>query len=247
MSWFIDGKNKAQRDAFTEDMYQRELFNFFLKVGEKRRIMFLDDAAVGVMEANVKVGPKQFESYVIGSESSVLMQKNKNVTRGYREYYTILDLTPYTDKKGVVKKYSRKPLKVPKNIAGILEDRRIKAGGSLVGCTFEVMRTTAQEAACGNDWQLTGKVAPANFPKDVQPFDFKKELKPKTEQFLEGVIKRASGYVEGNDPDPFSSAVPFDNGSMPMAADAPPFGSGGSIGGSEFSAPSFDPSEEIPF
>lgn len=243
MSWFIDGKAKGQRDAFTEEMYQRDLFSFYLKAGEKKRLMFLDDAAIGVMEATVKVGYKQFETYVIGSESSVLMQKHKNVNRGYKEYYTVLDLTPYKAKDGKEKSYSVKALKVTKSIAAILEDRRIKAGGSLVGCMFEVGRSDDKQASCGNDWQLLKKIPPEQFPKDVKPIDFKKELKPKSEQFLEGVLKRASGFTDSNQADPFSMAT--SDAAFPNANDVP-FGAS-PVGADSFPEPSFNVEDSIPF
>lgn len=253
MSYFIDGKKG--RNQFIESNYEANVNEFWLKVGESKEVIFVDDAAIGVMMASVAVGPdqkKDRESFVVPGENSVLHDKKykKKVSIGYREHYTILDMTPYVNKKNERKLYTKRILRVPKQIAELLDLKRRENGGDLTGLRFKVTRTGEKSANVGDVWDVVGRSDVNKLKATEKPLDYPKVLKPKSEDYYLRLLERTSAYQGGDDfsmnNDPFAVTSP--------AAPIDQFDPTGFVGGSnkptdvDFGPePNFSTDDQIPF
>ncbi len=111
--------------------------------------------------------------------------------------FTILDLTPFTDKDGKERKYFKKIfLAKGKKVIEMLNSRRESNGGSLAGLKMKITRSTEKDPACGNDFIIEGKVdlkkLPVDKADDIKPFDYEKLYAPLTSSQLEAKLKYAA-------------------------------------------------------
>lgn len=202
MSWF-SRPGDANSNVFHQNPNPKSLWTFYLKSGEKKNLLFLDDAQFAVWEAKVRVNGN-WQRYTADTSNPedplVLAAASKKIYLSMVEYYTVLDLTPYTGKDGKERKFSKRALAVPKTMQEMIARRRGEVGGSLVGAMFTVVRDGEKSASCGNDWSFQKKVdlqkeiASGKLQADVvKPYDFMDLLKPSNP----GVVRAALSSMLG--------------------------------------------------
>lgn len=184
MSWFVEG-NDLSRDKFIKDAYRPSVINFWLKDGETREVVFIDDARFGCYEHVVPLNGS-YKNFTCSGSDCVLCGMEKN--RSYREYYSILDLTPYKDKNGKEHKFSRKALAATKDVAAILQSRRSDSGGTLLGKKFRVSRSGSKSPSCGNDWVFQSAVDLNKVPSEIKAYDFRETLRPRPAQEIQAIL-----------------------------------------------------------
>jgi hypothetical protein len=221
MSWF-SRPGDANASSFQQNPNPKSLFTFYLKSGERKNLLFLDDAQIAVWEAKIRVNGN-WQRYTADTSNPddplVLAAASKKIYLSMVEYYTVLDLTPYTGKDGKERKYSKRALAVPKTMQEMIARRRNEVGGNLTGCMFTVVRDGEKSAACGNDWSFQKKVdlqkeiASGKLQADVvKPYDFMELLKPANSATVRSALSAMLGTV-GTEPQTFSrdslAADPF--------------------------------------
>lgn len=192
MSWYVKGDDPS-RDSFIKNASASTVMRFWLKNGETKEIVFLDDARFGVYEHTVQLNGK-WETFTCAGASCVLCGYGKD--RSYAEYYSILDLTPYTSKTGQKKEFSRKALALKKEASKLIANRRESCGGNLTGKKFKVTRIGDKSPASGNDFEFMKDVDLSRVPAEMKAYDFMEALRPMPTDRLEAVLKFA-GYAPG--------------------------------------------------
>lgn len=190
MSWFVEGNDQTSRDKFIKDAYRQTVFNFWLKDGETREVVFLDDAKFGVYEHVVPLNGS-YKNFTCAGGDCILCGMEKQ--RTYREYYSVLDLTPYKDKNGKDHKFSRKALAATKDVAAILQSRRADIGGTLQGKKFKVSRSGGKSPSCGNDWVYQSAVDLTKVPQDIKPYEFREVLRPRPAAEIQAMLNFGAG------------------------------------------------------
>lgn len=196
MSWFAKG-NDANRSALMSATTQKKVQSFWLKVGESRELIFVDDPQFLINEVSLKkTNTDQIEQYTCSGVDCPM------IAAGYTPYpievYTVIDLTPWKDDKGVEHKFTRRLFKAKgKKTIELLKDRRQTAGGSLVGVKMKVKRMTEKSTNCGDDFQVLGKVDLSKVPDEAKKiFEYENILAPLDSKRLEGILKYS--YPPGN-------------------------------------------------
>lgn len=235
MSWFVEG-NAGNRDEFIKNAYHSKVNKFWLNKGETREVVFISDERFGVYEHTIPMNGR-FETFTCAGGDCAFCGLQK--PRGYAEYCSILDLTPYVTKDNKEKKVSRRALGVGKDISMLLDMRRKEAGGSLIGRKFRVTRIGDKSKTCGNDWSLVAG-APADLsklPPELKPFDFKDALRPLPAAQIQSILNYAGAGAAPAAANSFSAGV-----SMRGASPAPvqTFGVSGTVD-------SFTGDSDIPF
>jgi hypothetical protein len=225
MSWF-SRPGDMNASSFHQNPNPKSLFTFYLKAGERKNLLFLDDAQIAVWEAKIRVNGswQRFTADTSNPEDPlVLAAASKKIYLSMVEYYTVLDLTPYTGKDGKERKYSKRALAVPRTMQEMIARRRNEVGGSLTGCMFTVVRDGEKSAACGNDWSFQKKVdiqkeiAAGKLQADVvKPYDFMDLLKPANAATVRSALSSMLGTV-GAEPQTFSRESLAD----PFSSDEP--------------------------
>lgn len=201
MSWFVEG-NAANRDEFIKNAYHSKVNKFWLNKGETREIIFTSDERFGVYDHTMPLNGR-YESFTCSGDNCVFCGLQK--PRGYTEYCSIIDLTPYTSKKdGKEHKFSKRALGVGKEIAHILSLRRNECGGSLLGKKFRVSRIGDKAKQCGNDWvhvPMEKAVDLSKLPPEAKPYDFKEVLRPLPSSQIQAILNFSSnGNLPGATP-----------------------------------------------
>lgn len=225
MSWF-SRPGDANASTFQQNPNPKSLWTFYLKPGEKKSLLFLDDAQIAVWESKIRVNGnwQRFTADTSNSEDPlVLAAASKKIYLSMVEYYTVLDLTPYTGKDGKERKYSKRALAVPKTMQEMISRRRGEVGGNLTGCVFTVVRDGEKSAACGNDWSFQKRVdiqkeiASGKLQADViKPYDFMELLRPASPGVVRAALSSMLGTVQ-HEPETISR----DSLSDPFASDEP--------------------------
>lgn len=191
MSWFISG-DASNREDFIKNAYHARVMQFFMKNGEAKEIVFLTDDRFGVYEHKIQMNGLWRPYTCSGSDCRFCGAERP---RGYSEYCTILDLTPFKDKNGKDRKYSRKALAAGKEVTRILVDRRADCGGSLVGNKFRSARTGDKSPGCGNDWKFLAKVDISKIitQPEYKPYDFRDVLRPRSPEEQTAILLQSTG------------------------------------------------------
>lgn len=156
-------EQEAQKEAARK--VGTSYFRFFLEPGTTRQITFLDGdlTSEGILdvpywyEHNTKLNGKWFNYFVcLQDEEPCPICESGTYYASYVAGMTVLDHTPYTDKKGVVHEVSRKLFVAKRETIARLQLIAVKRGG-LTGCTFDVTRTNDKAAAVGDMFDFTEK------------------------------------------------------------------------------------------
>jgi hypothetical protein len=196
MSWFTK-PGDANADKFKEQTNQgAQLWRFWLKVGEKKKVLFLGDEKLGIFEHTSQIG-KNWEKFTCSRNSDCYFCGTGGRST-YVEYSTVLDLTPYHSKDGGQRKYSRRAFPATGAAIDILNRRRQDKGGSLAGYGVEAYRDGDKSPSVGNDFTVSqDKYDPKKLFPDAKEFDFKliefeKFLAPLPSHLIEAKIRFAS-------------------------------------------------------
>lgn len=196
MSWFARGSDPQSTKFKEENTNPKKAFRFFLKSGEKKKIIFLSDDPFVVYEGTVRVGPKEWETFTCSCDEKSYLLRNK-INRVVAEHYTVLDMTPFTDKTGKERKYFKKTLPATGVAQEMIKRRREANGGTLVGYVVEVARDGEKAPRCGNDFLVKEKVDLSKLPpEDTKPLDYPTLLKPLPYHTIEAVVNGASSSSE---------------------------------------------------
>ena len=178
---------------------------FWMKPGEKRKIIFLDETPACTFEYNVELKLPHYDKPRWGHHFTCIRNKTgKDIfaglpervkrNRSYMGFLTIIECCEYEDKEGKLHRNVRRvlPMTSPftEKVAGWIEDR-----GSIVGCMFSVKRGTDKKSPrIGDDWQFLEKVDLSEvldadgIPVDTSPADYAAMLKPKSEEYIKNLL-----------------------------------------------------------
>ncbi len=241
MSWYSK-PGDSNYNQFTQDVNPRSIYRFSVKKGERKRVLFLDNQAFTVQEATIKIGANRFDTYTSSmSPDCPLFRASamKKIRLQKGVYYTVLDLTPYKDKQGKDRKYSKKAFVARGTSAEILLRRMEENGGTLVGKVVECFRDGEKSPACGNDFKVIQSVDLSKLPPDdVKPYDFVNLLKPPHPSVLEAVLKEVGQHED--QPDILAQAGLTDDPASVFGADPTP--SAASVAAAPLQSP-----DDLPF
>lgn len=141
----------ALREA--EDKAGGRFYRFFFKAGEERNIVFLDSTPPIVKEHGIKLNGKWGNNFTclsaIDEPCPICKMEDRPTDVGF---FTILDLTPFTDKKGNRRTASVKVFAAKTKVLAQLKKFHAKyaSRGGLVGKSFEVSRSSDKAASTGD-------------------------------------------------------------------------------------------------
>lgn len=192
-SWFSRGPSQEDLDKTRKEMGIRRQNRFFLKPGQSKRIIFLDDVPFCFHEHSPLING-QFGHHFscrqgVDLNDPICPLCVSGVKRSYVGYLTILDATGWENKKGERVMYSRQlfPMTLKSiELFNSKKQRRI----SLVGAVFDMTRTSKDDVRVGNDWDYDGIVDPFKDEKywftsklqsgklPPEPFDYEEIMMP---------------------------------------------------------------------
>ena len=189
------GYQEVDRKEQESEERQKSFVNrFYLKAGKEAKIIFLDDNPPVIEEHQLQINSDWrnfFTCKRIIGEPCIICDELKDTpyTVGF---YTILDLTEYTTKKGDVIKNSVK-LFTPKLKALQLIKRQSQKRGGLELCVFDVYRSSADAFNVGDSFEFETKVTwdeIKQLNENASPFDYAEILAPKSDAELKKIFKR---------------------------------------------------------
>ena len=196
--WFKQGwadalKEKAKVEAIAQMRRERSAPRFFMKQGEKAKILFLDDEPFSVYEHRIEINGR-WEPFVCIKEIDVCPICNAfpRSRPQYVCYFSILDLRSYTTADGKQVKYSKKLYGAKSSMPGILHDLAKKHKG-LRGCLCEVKRYGDKAPNTGDYIQVSKKLTEKQMEKavakkeDLEPFDYEKVFAPPNDEELKAL------------------------------------------------------------
>jgi len=192
-NWFKVGeegiKEKMRQDKAREAMSEKKVHRFWMKPGDKAKIIFLDDEALFCNIHQFKVNGRwdNFVTCTSDFKPCAVCEQDPQKKSVFTAHYSILDLRQFTRKDGTVVKYTKKILPAKGSAIHRLYDLKQKYG-SLVGRVFEVNRYSDNDPNCGGSFDYLGKMKEfeKKFSKeDRTPFDLVTVLAPPTAEELE--------------------------------------------------------------
>jgi hypothetical protein len=199
MAWMTK-PGDANSEKFKEPTVSGNLWRFWLKVGEKKKVLFLADEKIGVHEHMAKIG-NNWEKFTCSRDSNCYFCGTGGRSQ-YVEYSTILDLTPYKSNKGEDRKYARRAFAASGAAIDILNRRRLDKGGVLTGYGVECFRDGEKTPNVGNDFTVSAekydpkKLFPEAKEFDFKPIDFEKFLAPLPSHVIEAKLKFGNANVQ---------------------------------------------------
>jgi hypothetical protein len=180
----IDDAEEAAQEAI--EAYENRVDRVYLKAGEERQFVFLDDDPVVYREHNVptlnKNGYKSWRNWTTCSGKGCPL-----CAKGDLPYtaaaYTVIDVDGYVKRDGTkvtkVKKLLVAKPQTAQKLARLSRKLRQKgAENGLAGHLVTVYRSTPQSPSVGDDFTVEG-LAKGDF--DREPFDYAKVLAPNRE------------------------------------------------------------------
>lgn len=190
MSWFArpnDNDFGAFKDS-SETIRELWKYEFSLKTGERKNIVFLADERITVYKHTIKIGQK-FLSFVCSNDENCY-GCGSGVYKQMVQYSSVLDLTPFEGKDGKKRNYSKRLYPVVGDAIEALNRRRLDKGGDLTGFKVEVFRDGDRSPKCGNDWTIREKVDFSKIPaEDAKPMDMLKILAPPPASAIKARVK----------------------------------------------------------
>ena len=204
--WFSTGDTgmarKRQQDAMGAARKERGVGRFFMKEREKGMITFVGkDDGFFLFEHNLKLNGKwgNFVTCTKDWKPCPVCEAGHKPT--YTAYYTVIDHREFELKNGPKagqKVKNRKLLYPAKGSTMTILAELKKTHKTLIGKTFEVQRLSSEDPNCGRDFSAKGalndaqwkalaaaaKVPMAEYKADI---DYRKVLKPMTEEELAGM------------------------------------------------------------
>lgn len=188
-SLFERGYKVAKRKAEEfEEKRKNFVYRFWMPVEGESKIVFLDDDPVIIEEHQLKINGNWNNFFtclkMFDERCPICKQKDNPSTVGY---YTIIDRTVWSDKKGIVHKNERKLFGAKTKTLRKLR-RLSNDNNGLVGCEFKVNRDGRDDPSVGSEFTLIKK-HDIEFLKskglETDAFDYDVILAPKSEDELE--------------------------------------------------------------
>ena len=217
----IEVRNKAQAQQDDERRAKNQKpWRFFMKKGDEKSVLFLDDSPPIVLEHNLKINGKWNNFFtcrrVLGDGENCPL-----CAAGDRAYdvgfYHVLDLDGYVDKRGEKRTNVLRifPAKQTEKLPMVKRLKKFSnQQGGLLGVKFNVERSRSDtSAAVGDDWMVDSKLDLAQVEKilgkplkdviPVTPADREKYwedyLAPKTEVELQALVTTKAGAPSDED------------------------------------------------
>jgi len=174
MSWYhkevsdkFFEKDKARREAAAKAMAAQSIRRIYVKEGDVRRIIFMDENPWGIEEHDVSINGSWYNYFTcLGEEEEsskcpicVYSEQGLIKSKIYRvAFLTVLDATGYVSKQsGELVRY--RPYLFPmKSAAYELIMSKKRDVGSLVGAVFDCKRVGAMSPAVGNVFDYVGHI-----------------------------------------------------------------------------------------
>lgn len=162
-SWFRVGfkPNLSTGNVPTDTQVKDwDIRRFFVKVDEPKEFIFADDQVFGVWEHNPKMNGKWDSHFTCLQGTGVdcpVCQVLGDKTRCYVGYYTVIDCSEWTDKKGVKHQYELKYFPAKTKTLKKLHKKK-ESAGTLVGMKFKADRTDKKSPNVGDDFEFVEKV-----------------------------------------------------------------------------------------
>lgn len=203
MSAFKDFLDQSRGyDTFTEkekeyEERQKNYVNrFWLPQDTSAKIVFLDDNPPIIEEHQVQIDGdwrNWFTCLRMLGEACPICDNldNKPYTVGF---YTVLDMTEWTDKSGKLHKNELKLFPAKFKTLQVLKKLSAKRG-SLEGVVFEVHRTTSDAPNTGDIFDYEGKLTKEEILElnpEAKPFDYAEILRPKEVAEIMNSLKKAT-------------------------------------------------------
>ena len=202
-----DAFTKKEQDA--EERNKNWVHRFWLKEGTEAKIIFLDDDPIIIEEHQMKLNGRWtnwFTCRRVLGEPCIICDELKD-TPSTVGFYTILDLTKYTNKKGEVIQNTVK-LFTPKFKALQLIKRQSQKRGGLELCVYDVFRSSADAFNVGDSFEFETKTTWEDIKKlnpDAAVLNYAEILAPKSNAELKKIFMNNtennldSGVEELND------------------------------------------------
>lgn len=216
--WYQEGSSKDDREKAASETPNWMPFEFFLREGETKRIIIVDDTDFCLWRHSVKLGEKKFVQLTCragmdGGAGCPLCAMGNN--RRYYGFVTIIDTIGYKAANGEQKgKYMRYLFPMPNRDLERFIALRTKHT-SLVGALIDVQRTSKDASRLGDMWDivyadgkpvmgpqiLEDKKLAYKSKKDgklypPEPFDYRKIFEPKTEGEIKAILSNTGGGSE---------------------------------------------------
>jgi hypothetical protein len=161
-------ENKAWYDTGYEGIKREEErlqslsgpMRFWMPPEASKQVIFLDDEPFSVYEHNPKLNGSwqhQFTCLQGVYDNPICCSKLKDYPRYYVGYFTIVDCTEWTDKKGNKYQYDLKLF--PAKIRTLKKLRRKKEErGSLIGCLYKATREDSTSPVVGDEFEFVREV-----------------------------------------------------------------------------------------
>jgi len=176
--------------------------HFWLREGEKRKILFLDNCDYDIYLHNIpiinKFGKVQF--LFVPCLSGKLRALpcdfcNKNIYKFKYKLATVYDFTPFTDNKGQ-SKVSGKKLLAMRNQFYKDEIAKLKLKTTYMA-EFEAVREMGEKESIGKGWVFEGFNNTINLPPDATtPYDYSQIFCPPTKEELEELWDLNKMYMD---------------------------------------------------
>mgnify|MGYP000866051117 CR=1 FL=1 len=207
----------AKKEKEIEERQKTFVNRFWLPAEGSTKIVFLDDNPPIIEEHQLKIGG-DWRNWVtclrlIGEACPACDILNDNpYTVGF---YTIIDTAVWTDKKGTERRNEKKLFPAKFKVLQMLK-RLSSKRGSLVGCVFDVYRSSKDAFNTGDVFDYEGKLTDEQIKqlnKDAVPFDYAEILKPKSaaeiKKLLQGNAENMSEDMGFSDFDMGDTEVKF--------------------------------------
>ncbi|MCK5307069.1 MAG: hypothetical protein KAJ73_00525 [Zetaproteobacteria bacterium] len=148
-------------------------FEFYMAVGEERRIVILDDEPEFCLYEHNMYNPAKTgyspPAICIKEADNCPLCEVMEKDSVYILFLSIIDLTPYKDNKGKTVKFSRKFMKVKLSQQKKFV-RRWEREGTLRGAVFTMVRDGDKDARIGNDIEFEGFMEEEELRKYVRKY-----------------------------------------------------------------------------
>ena len=219
MSWIKKNPTRQECDEMDRKAYRKNNYSFYLKKGETRSILFVDDSFCSVFVHGMRVGGKWSEftcrsGHPDGKPCEFCAYSE--IARYRKSFCTILDLTGYTKKDGEEVKGYRTLLGLKSKASKKWMFQKEESGG-LVGKIFRVHRNEDKTSTATGDTEVfvkdvdleDKKYWPLKDGTPVRPEAIKYEevLEPETYDEQRAIMSRVNGasqtfeYNEQSDDD----------------------------------------------
>lgn len=204
-----------------QESAQRSAQRMWLKPGESRRIVFLDDKPVSIWECSLRINGKWGNFVQLHTPEAQALAERFGQRAYYATIFTVLDRSEYKDKKGVIHSDQKRLLVVRPAIAKMLKEKRDRWRG-LVGKEVIVSRKNDKnDPSSGSDFELAlnaeGSALKPDLSKvkDITPFDYEAIFQPLAMNLIEakfraaGDASAAGASVSLTETDTTDSDIPF--------------------------------------